>query len=113
MGINPVKVKNIDMKHIPVFFLVAFLFVTASSCQKTEPGAVKATGILRKQGASAHQCGTHVLIDANGQLLYALRSRKANLDKYDNKSVEIKGRKIKGYPVDGGPDYLEVSQVKE
>jgi len=101
------------MKHIPVFFLLAFLFVTASSCGKTEPGSVKATGTLRKQGASAHQYGTHVLIDANGQLLYALRSRKADLDKYDNKSVEVRGRKIKGYPVDGGPEYLEVSKVKE
>ena len=27
-------------------------------------------------------------------------------------SVEISGNKVRGYPVDGGPDYLEVSKIK-
>lgn len=95
-----------------------FLFVIGSimmgvSCKKdTEFKATKTDGIIQKQGITTYQYGTHILVDNNGQTKYALKSESINLDNYINRYVEIKGHKIKGYPIDGGPDYIDVSEVK-
>tara|TARA_B100000497_G_C7379300_1_gene243207 strand:+ start:384 stop:542 length:159 start_codon:yes stop_codon:yes gene_type:complete len=50
--------------------------------------------------------GTHVIED------YALRSNIVDLNNYINQDVVIIGYKIDGYPVDGGPDYIEVQEIK-
>ena len=49
--------------------------------------------------------GTHVISG------YALRSNTILLDNYINYNVTIVGYKIDGYPVDGGPDYIEVTDI--
>lgn len=56
--------------------------------------------------------GTHVLTNDHGQTLYALKSSSVKLDDYIDKNVEISGSKIEGYPIDGGPEYIEVSKIK-
>ena len=95
-------------------YLFAVVIVLFFSCNKDlENNPTKISGIVSAQGISTYQYGTHILTDDNGNLLYALRSNCTNLDKYLNKNVEIKGRKIKGYPVSGGPEYLEVSNVDQ
>ena len=64
------------------------------------------------QGITTYMYGTHVLTNDLGQTLYALRSKSLVLDDYIGQSVEISGIKVQGYPVDGGPDFLEVSEIK-
>ena len=49
--------------------------------------------------------GTHVISG------YALRSDLVSLDDFINRNVTITGYKIDGYPVDGGPAYIEVTDL--
>jgi hypothetical protein len=35
-----------------------------------------------------------------------------NLDDHINQNITVVGYKIDGYPVDGGPDYIEVEEIK-
>jgi hypothetical protein len=86
-------------------FGIAFL-----SCEKEifkSDGTVELSGTLAKQGITTYMYGSHVMSG------YALKSNTIDLDDYLNKSITIVGKKIEGYPVDGGPDYLEVIKVKE
>lgn len=76
---------------------------------KTSPFVFK--GLLEKQGITSYQYGTHIISDKDKT--YALRSSKINLDNYVNQTITIKGNKIKGYPVDGGPEYIDVKEVQK
>ena len=66
---------------------------------------VKATGTIQQQGITTYQYGTHVIAQ------YALRSGSIDLDKYIGQRVTVVGHLIEGYPVEGGPDYLEVEEI--
>jgi len=94
-------------------FLLAFVILLTVSCKKdTEFGVTNASGVIKAQGFTTYQYGTHILTDGAGNTIYALRSSSVALDNYIGKNVEIKGHKVKGYPVDGGPKYIDVSKVK-
>ena len=67
---------------------------------------IETTDIIQKQGITTYQYGTHTNSD------YALRSSSVNLDDYVGQSVTVVGQKVEGYPVDGGPDLLEVEKIK-
>ena len=67
---------------------------------------MKTTGLIQKQGITTYMYGTHTITD------YALKSNSINLDNYIDENVSIIGEKIDGYPVDGGPDYIEVKKIK-
>jgi hypothetical protein len=89
------------------------MFIAVASCKKgTDSITVTSTGIIQKQGITTYQYGSHVLTDVNGKTIYALRCSRYNLDNYVNRKVDIIGQKITGYPIDGGPDYIEVSFIK-
>ncbi|WP_406826051.1 hypothetical protein [Pedobacter sp. KACC 23697] len=95
--------------------LILALFVTAisgcSSIKNAEKsGTVTANGTIEKLGITTFQYGTHVLKADNKT--YALKSETLNLDSYLDKKVTIKGKKVIGYPVDGGPELVEVTLVK-
>ena len=99
------------MKNI--IFIYTFVISLTLSCKKdTEFRSIKSSGTLNVQGGSFYMYGTHTLIDNNFKLIYALRSKTENLDEYIGQNVEITGYKIKGYPVAGGPEYLEVTKIK-
>ncbi|MFT6336607.1 MAG: hypothetical protein ACJATI_003366 [Halioglobus sp.] len=68
---------------------------------------VEATGTIQEQGMTTYQYGTHV-IDG-----YALRSSIVDLANYIGQSVTVIGHLIEGYPIDGGPDYFEVEEIKK
>ncbi|MDN3588924.1 hypothetical protein QWY86_19765 [Pedobacter aquatilis] len=70
---------------------------------------VTATGTIQKLGMSTFQYGTHILKTADKT--YALKST-FSLDPYLDKTVTIKGKKVKGYPLDGGPELVDVTLVK-
>lgn len=63
-------------------------------------------GTLQAQGITTYLYGSHTLPG------YALRSSTVKLDDYLNQKVTVRGHKIDGYPVDGGPDYIEVEEIK-
>ena len=93
--------------------IFAFIILLTISCSnKADVGAIKAKGLIETQAMTTYMYGTHVLKDDEGNTVYALRSSSVALDDYVNKDVEIQGSKVEGYPVDGGPDLLEVSKVK-
>lgn len=91
------------------------LFVAAlSSCtsMKTSDTSkhVTATGTIEKRGITTFQYGTHVLKTENKT--YALKSNAIKLDSYLGRTVTIKGNKVDGYPIDGGPTLVDVTLVK-
>lgn len=98
-----------------VAWAIAVLLLTGcpgSSHTNTGNYAVTASGTLKAQGITSYMYGTHVLCAADGNTLYALRSETLNLDLYLGQTVTVKGDLVAGYPVDGGPPYLDVQAVE-
>lgn len=94
-------------QYLTIVFLFSLLFTSCVKVSKSSSNSssVEIYGLLQKQGITTYQYGTHTI---GG---YALRSSTVNLDDYLNKYVTVHGHKIDGYPVDGGPDYIEVKSV--
>ncbi|QDC44095.1 copper resistance protein NlpE N-terminal domain-containing protein [Methylophilus medardicus] len=77
-------------------------------------------GVLEKRTISSWQYGTHQLTGDFFQAeatamaprkVFALKSEQINLDPFLGQEVAITGKAIAGYPVDGGPDFIEVIAV--
>ncbi|WP_316738987.1 hypothetical protein [Pedobacter aquatilis] len=97
-------------KVILILSLVAtVLFGCTSFKDSNTKTHVTATGTIQKLGMSTFQYGTHVLKTADKT--YALKST-FSLDPYLDKTVTIKGKKVKGYPLEGGPELVDVTLVK-
>lgn len=96
------------MKTLILSLVTGLLFLT-STCEKTDQDHMEINGIVEQQGMTSYQYGTHTI--TAGDDLYALRSEKVDLDEYIGEEVKIYGRKVEGYPVDGGPVFLEVEKV--
>ena len=92
-----------------ILFWSSILTILFFSCSKGKT-EIELTGLLKKQGATTYQYGTHTL--TVNSTLYALTSKTLNLDTYINQSVTITGDKVNGYPVDGGPEYIDVKSIK-
>ncbi|UCG79144.1 MAG: hypothetical protein JSV21_04760 [Nitrospirota bacterium] len=75
-------------------------------------GEVSARGIITKLGVTTFMYGTHAIRDDSTQIYYALMSDTINLDNYIDQEVSIKGNLLAGYPVDGGPDFVNVTSVE-
>lgn len=72
---------------------------------------VKLSGVLVKPEVTAYMYGTHAL-ENTGQLSAALKSNSINLDAYVGKQVRITGKRVEGYPLEGGPDLIEVMDIE-
>ena len=81
------------------------------SCEEDNEGTLSGTGIIEQHDATTFQYGTHTLESSDGTILYALRSSQIDLDTYIGQTVTIRGFQVAGYPVDGGPVFLEVIAV--
>jgi hypothetical protein len=96
-------------KSLILLSIVAIL----SSCASTKTGVnadvVTLNGQVTELGMTTFQYGTH-LLKADSKT-YALKSSKVSLDKFVDKSVTLKGKKVAGYPVEGGPQLIEVSEI--
>lgn len=103
------------MKSALIFFTGLFLFITLQTCNNNQEenqkntDQMEVTGTIAQQGITSYQYGTHTL--SNDDTFYALKSEAVNLDDYLDQEVTIRAKKIEGYPVDGGPDYLLVLEV--
>ncbi len=79
---------------------------TKSSCTENNSNLIEIKGIIQKQGITIYQYGTHTVSE------YALRSSTILLDEYVHENVIITGYKIDGYPIEGGPEYIDVVRIK-
>lgn len=70
-----------------------------------------AEGTLQQRGFTVYQYGTHVLVDASEETLYALRAERIDLDAFVGQRVRVAGALVPGYPVDAGPQYMAVASV--
>ena len=93
-----------------LFSLIMFLF---TSCEKEEGIAtnyqVKLEGTIHEMGPTIWMYSTHKI--TYNCKLYALKSSTINLDKYIEKRVTVWGDQVNGYPVDSGPEYIEVKRL--
>jgi len=92
-------------KSLPIITIICLSVV---SCDKDVVTAdnIVITGIIQKQKITAYQYGSHTISG------YALKSSSVILDDYINQNVTVFGHKIDGYPVDGGPDFIEIEKIK-
>jgi uncharacterized protein YceK len=98
------------MKKILILLMIGFALTGCSRMkEKSAPGMVQLNGKIEKLEVSSFQYGTHTL--KQGEKLFALKSDKVNLDDYLNKEVRLKGIKVTGYPVENGPDYIDVEEI--
>jgi len=99
------------MKKILIlsFFVAALSGCTTMNNSKSA-GSIIVSGKIEKLGMSTFQYGTHLLKADNKT--YALKSASINFDNYLNKEVTVKGKKVAGYPVDGGPELIDVTLIK-
>jgi hypothetical protein len=98
------------MKKIVIFtMLVGFLSSCSSMKNTGDRGTIVITGKIIPLGMTTFQYGTHMIGAENK--IYALKSIKIKLDDYIDKSVTLEGKKVAGYPLEGGPELIEVSQI--
>lgn len=98
------------------FLLVLSVFVVSmSSCSTMKNSAtakmLTLSGTIEEAGMTTYQYGTHKI--KSEDKIYALKSSKINLNDYTKKSVTIKGTKVSGYPLEGGPELVEVLEISE
>lgn len=106
------------MKTILFLTALSLFFFTATCNNKTSNNksmdattSIEVEGKVEAIGMTSWQYGTHTL--TNDENFYALRSKAVKLEQYEGKNVKIVAEKIEGYPVDGGPDFLEVLSIKD
>ncbi len=75
---------------------------------ETETGTL---GTIKRQGVATYGYGTHILSDDAGRTIYALKSDTINMDNYLDRKITVDGDLIDGYPVDSGPEYLNVKSI--
>lgn len=97
-------------KILALSLFVAVLSGCSSMNNNTTGRSLMLSGKIEKLGMTTFQYGTHLLKTENKT--YALKSDAIKLDEFVNKSVTIKGKKVIGYPLEGGPDLIEVTLVK-
>jgi len=100
------------MKKLLFLLIVcSAIYAGCSTPKKVVPkdDVIQLSGKIEKLGMSTFQYGTHVL--KSGDKTYALKSDKINLDGFVEKEVNLKGTKVDGYPIESGPDLIEVQEV--
>jgi hypothetical protein len=97
------------MKKSLMLLIIAMICLAGCSKKFETADAIRLEGGLEKPEMTTYQYGTHLLKTADKT--YALGSKKLNLDLWIGKVVSIKGIKVKGYPLEGGPELIEVSSV--
>lgn len=120
------------------FLLFLTVYTTLNACRtpeqvtviKNEPAAAAPapvtmrtwSGRLAEAGITTWQYGTHTLTGVEYQdtivrpvktVLFAVKSSSIYLDSYNGKDVILSGYYVDGYPVDGGPQLIEVVAVKD
>lgn len=105
-------------KYTAISFIIGFLFLISAcgnsknAAQSEEEGQqMTMKGKLDVAGMSTYMYGTHKFYVKD--TYYAVRSDKYDLNEYVEKVVTIVYTKVDGYPVEGGPEYLEIIEIRE
>jgi ABC-type metal ion transport system substrate-binding protein len=98
------------MKQYFLIIISLSLLICTSGCKKEKSEQIEVTGTVKIRGITTYQYGTHTI--SNNSAYYALKSDIYNLDDYVNQNVTVIGETITGYPLSGGPYYLNVIEVK-
>ncbi|MDT0690808.1 hypothetical protein RM549_13500 [Salegentibacter sp. F188] len=89
------------------------LILFTSTCSNTSgdnSALMEVTGTVEASGITSYQYGTHTLTSSEKK--YALKSTNIDLSDYEGETVKISGEKIEGYPVENGPEYLDVQKIE-
>lgn len=110
--VNSPTITLLVMKRVFQPFLLLSVCLFAYACTKEEPRAstaerVEITGTLMKTAPviTSHQYG-EFHIDTT-----ALRSSSIDLNAFVDELVTVRGYQIEGYPLSGGPVYVEVEEI--
>lgn len=98
------------MRFNSILFGIVICWAGFSCKSGAGDSANKYTGTIEPAGITSYQYGTHRLEAKD--TFYALRSKKLDLSQFEGQQVTISATPIEGYPVDGGPGYLEVNSVE-
>jgi hypothetical protein len=84
-----------------------------SSCSIVKSSSISEdvtlTGTIQEMGMTTFQYGSHKIKSADKT--FALKSSKVQLADFTDKAVTLKGTKVVGYPIEGGPELIEVSSI--
>lgn len=91
------------------------------STETPQPQKAMWSGVLTKADVTSYQYGTHQLkgtaLDGNPdnvgkEILFAIKSDNINLDEWIGKNIIITGTKVEGYPVENGPEFINVTAIE-
>ncbi len=92
--------------------IISFLLLISTACGTSRSDKDNAySGTIQPAGITSYQYGTHILKAEN--TFYALKSDNIELGDYEGEKVSLQAEKVEGYPVDGGPVYLNVTKINE
>lgn len=90
--------------------MLSFAFASCSTRNVSDnQNLIQLSGKIEKLEVSGFGYGSHLI--NSDRKMYALTSKDIDLNKFVGKAVIAKGKKIDGYPLEGGPDYIEIIQV--
>ena len=98
------------MKKIILMFMACITLASCSVHKANVDNTIQLSGTIEQLGMSTFQYGTH-LIKSSGTT-YSLKSNKVNLDSFSGKSVTLIGIKVQGYPVENGPELVDVMSIQ-
>jgi len=98
------------MKKIILLFVACLSLASCSVQKPTAANTVQLSGTIEPLGMSTFQYGTHLIKSAG--VTYSLKSTKVNLDSFAGKVVTLIGVKVSGYPVENGPELVDVVSVQ-
>jgi hypothetical protein len=104
------------MKAYPFFLTILFCISTVGCSNNPNSNQMDdypftVEGIVQEAGFTTYMYGSHTI--STNDKTYALQSTEINLDLYINKRVVVKGSMVEGYPVDDGPELIDVKVVEE
>lgn len=88
-----------------LIFYIALIVLCYSCNDENDDSVITLDGIIVETTGSIYQYGTHTLKSESGETLYALKSSSINLYDYNDSYVELKGRFIEGYSVEGDQNF--------
>lgn len=107
------NIRKFTVINLALVALVILLQACGSTKNSTEEVNTENTlfGKVDVAGMSTYMYGTHKFY--TDDTFYAIRSKAYDLNEFVGKEVTIIYKKIEGYPVESGPEYLEVLKIKE
>lgn len=97
-------------KTLILSFLFSMVFI---SCEENK--YISCEGVIQELEVTTWMYGTHIIYgtaaNRTENVRYALRSDNFDLSEFMLEPVLVEGQLIKGYPIDGGPEYINVDAI--